>query len=1230
MTQILGLLLTLLLAFLAQNWLGENALRNGLLLYAVAGAFFVWLTPGPRPWPELPARRAWPKPGWFLAGAGILLTLIATAGSFWQEHYGGWGLVVWGAGVIIFLAGTWIEARDHERNAEPAKTPILQRWQTWALLLILIVAALARFYNLAIYPHGLQSDEANNGLDALKWLQNGRYTPYAETNEGQATLFTWLIALFIKCFGQSIHTLRMVSATVGVLTVAAFYALARECYEHRIALLSTALLAADRWHITFSRIVYELILVPLVLSLQILFLIKALKTGRRRWWALSGAMMALGLNTYTAYRIVPFFMLAWLAWWLLTHHARVRRDLEGILLFAAGALTAVMPLAVYVVHHWSVFISRMNHISVFRDVEAAGSYAPLWQNLSKTLLMFNVHGDAAPLNNLPLAPMLAAGTGVLMVLGLLWALRWARHERPSLYLLWFASIASLAVLSTAHEAPSARRPIGLIPLIYLLVAATLTALLRAWQQAFGKKRTRPLFILFTLFVVIVMAGSLKTYFKVQAVDAGVWYAYSPEESSIGRYLATIPDQTTIFMDPQYSGHAAIKFLAGNKTITPLNLIQDIPLRQPPANDALFILEPKDQLVLSLLQDLYPTGQQQLHKDRFGRLLFLSYHIPATAFAEAQGLTASYIAGSDPAQPPVRQEKITNLDLDFTTPEQQPLLPPFVARYQSALLITTPGNYHLALTAQGGQATLLLDDEPILTAQDETAQTSLLLAGGFQALTLIFQASAHPQQVRLDWSSPRQPDLHPVPAQHFYALKNASNGLLGTYFATPDWQGDPILVQRDLFITPNEAIISPYSVQWIGQVAAPVEGSYIFGTRSDDGSFLLIDGQLVVDNGGLHGAEYREGSIVLTRGWHDIEVKYSDNGGSRAMELWWQPPASAKNLLPSTYLRPGKNMTHDDLPPMPIASAPAPSASPNASAPLAGPRPGPKAPDDALLPEMGEFPMIQPPLLWTFGSCGSGKTGLMHPAGVAISDDGHVYVADTGNHRIVQLDAHGQFVQAWGKAGDAPGHLDEVFDLAITPAGELASLDAANQRISLWQLDGTHVRDLAAGLGLYHPRGLTVTSAGDFYIADTGGGKILHLDADGNLLNALDATAHIGGGQPTDVVVNEATGMIYVAEPASGLLLIIAADNQELAAAPGPRSNTVESPHIATLPDDSVLFTDPEKGRVLIFDAGLHAMVQFGGQGTGEGHFSRTLGIASAADLVVITDPDLCRVTAFGF
>jgi hypothetical protein len=50
--------------------------------------------------------------------------------------------------------------------------------------------------------------------------------------------------------------------------------------------------------------------------------------------------------------------------------------------------------------------------------------------------------------------------------------------------------------------------------------------------------------------------------------------------------------------------------------------------------------------------------------------------------------------------------------------------------------------------------------------------------------------------------------------------------------------------------------------------------------------------MVVDNWGLHGTQYKEGSIKLTKGYHDIKVHMFENGGGATAYANWHDERSA--------------------------------------------------------------------------------------------------------------------------------------------------------------------------------------------------------------------------------------------------------------------------------------------------------------------------------------------------
>jgi 4-amino-4-deoxy-L-arabinose transferase-like glycosyltransferase len=125
------------------------------------------------------------------------------------------------------------------------------------------------------------------------------------------------------------------------------------------------------------------------------------------------------------------------------------------------------------------------------------------------------------------------------------------------------------------------------------------------------------------------------------------------------------------------------------------------------------------------------------------------------------------------------------------------------------------------------------------------------------------------------------------------LDPLQEGLLATYYEDTGWTSDPVhtLLDRrpstDSFVDAWRG--SPpqrFSATWAGSVLTWRSGSYTFVTTSDDGSWLYVDGRLIVDNGGRHGAASASGTIHLDRGAHAIFVKYFQDGGDLDFALLW--------------------------------------------------------------------------------------------------------------------------------------------------------------------------------------------------------------------------------------------------------------------------------------------------------------------------------------------------------
>ncbi|MGD0088351.1 MAG: FG-GAP-like repeat-containing protein [Planctomycetota bacterium] len=101
--------------------------------------------------------------------------------------------------------------------------------------------------------------------------------------------------------------------------------------------------------------------------------------------------------------------------------------------------------------------------------------------------------------------------------------------------------------------------------------------------------------------------------------------------------------------------------------------------------------------------------------------------------------------------------------------------------------------------------------------------------------------------------------------------------------------------------PGTTLKENFYTRWTGFVRIPKEGRYKFSTVSDDGSLFFVDGNLVVDNGGEHGAEEKGSHADLSAGDHAVRLEFFQGGGDACCKLLWEGPDIAKETVPAAAL-----------------------------------------------------------------------------------------------------------------------------------------------------------------------------------------------------------------------------------------------------------------------------------------------------------------------------------------
>ncbi len=97
---------------------------------------------------------------------------------------------------------------------------------------------------------------------------------------------------------------------------------------------------------------------------------------------------------------------------------------------------------------------------------------------------------------------------------------------------------------------------------------------------------------------------------------------------------------------------------------------------------------------------------------------------------------------------------------------------------------------------------------------------------------------------------------------------------------------------------------------------------------------------------------------------------------------------------------------------------------------------------------------------TWGSRGSADGELYNPWGIAVSQDGYVYVAE--RYRVQKFTSTGEFVATWGSEGTDAGQFGFTTDIAIDHQGNVYVADTGNDRIQELTSDGEFVSMWGSG------------------------------------------------------------------------------------------------------------------------------------------------------------------------
>jgi hypothetical protein len=471
----------------------------------------------------------------------------------------------------------------------------LRREALW-LPIIMVVAAILRYWALNSVPPGYHYDEAFEGLEAWKLVSQAGYHPVFFTgNFGVEPLFIYLTSVAFRVAESCPTVQRGVAAFLGALTVPTVYLLATELrlMDRRVPrafpMISAASLAVMYPHVHFSRVGIEPVLVPFLFCCGFWGLFRGLRTGRLGPCIVSGICLGMGPYAYPAGRLLLPLAVGLFIGMLFLDVAWLRGRWPLWVLVLLVGLAVFAPLAVHFARNPQLLTLRASQVAV-----GSGQQGSLGQNVLRTLGMFSFVGDLDPRNNLPGRPFLDWWSGALFYVGVVatvWRIlerrsgrtedelparavqdgdalgRTPGHPGRTVGLFLLLSLATLSLPTALSEyAPHFRRAIGVSAPAALLVGVGL-----ACSASWAKKlfvRGRPSFASAergaTLLLAVPLLGgsaflTARDYFVRWGESPETYYAYDVGLWEIGQYVNELPAQEQVYVSPRPATHMTLAF-----------------------------------------------------------------------------------------------------------------------------------------------------------------------------------------------------------------------------------------------------------------------------------------------------------------------------------------------------------------------------------------------------------------------------------------------------------------------------------------------------------------------------------------------------------------------------------------------------------------------------------------------------------------------------------------------
>ncbi len=394
-----------------------------------------------------------------------------------------------------------------------------------------MLAVVVYFRSVSHTSPGFFIDEASIAYNAHTIAQTGtdeyglRFPLYFRAfGEYKNPVYIYALAAVYKFTGPSVFTARLLSAVLGLFAAIFLGLLAARMSQRRwvglIVLLTTLL---TPWLFEISRLVFEVSILPTLISGFLVLLFVASRQEKWSWDAAVGLGALLGLMVYSysiGRLLAPLFALGLL--FFLT-----RQRWRGVVLVWAVFGLMLLPLAIFSVKNPGALSERYKFVTYVKPGDTRAQIATRFVknylgNFSPRSWL--IKGDPEPRHHLPWWGSLLVGMVILAALGFVVVLKKHRHEAWWRFVLYGLAVAPIPASLTLDHFHTLR----LISLPIFLLVLTVPGLEFLAEQKGSAQGVRRSLLVVLVASILVQGGLFQRHFQTATVREDAFDSYYPE------------------------------------------------------------------------------------------------------------------------------------------------------------------------------------------------------------------------------------------------------------------------------------------------------------------------------------------------------------------------------------------------------------------------------------------------------------------------------------------------------------------------------------------------------------------------------------------------------------------------------------------------------------------------------------------------------------------------------